>query len=129
MGQVYESMCQSWLIDHMNRIPFQTGAIGEWRGKHSDKKKEIQTDIVGAEAKAYNRSGGRRFLIGFCKYRNELIGVDELALPEDYASVITTPQDQCFYYIFSGKGFTDALKKRAGEGAVILLTPEDMYRE
>ena len=129
MGQIYESMCQSWLIDHMDQIPFQIGAIGEWWGNHSDKKKEIQIDIVGVEAKAYNRSGGRRFLIGSCKYRNELIGVDELALLEDYASVITTPQDQCFYYIFSMKGFTDTLKKRAEEGAVTLLTLEDMYRD
>ena len=46
----------------------------------------------------------------------------------DYASVITTPQDQCFYYIVSKKGFTDALKKRAEGGAVTLLTLEDMYR-
>ena len=88
---------------------------------------KIQIDIVGIEAKAYNRSGAKRYLIGSCKYRNKLIDVDELALLEDYASVITTPQDQCFYYIFSRSGFTDTLKKQAAERAVTLLTLEEMY--
>lgn len=118
---------QSWLIDHMNRIPFQLSDIGEWWGNHSDRKKEIQIDIVGIESKAFNRNGGKRYLIGSCKYRNELVGFDELSLLEDYASVITTPQDQCFYYIFSKSGFTEALKKRAAENTVSLLTLEEMY--
>ena len=127
MGQIFETMCQSWLIDHMDRIPFQLGAVGEWWGNHSEKKKEIQIDLVGIEAKTYNRSDGKHYLIGSCKYRNERIGLDELSLLEDYASVITTPRDQCFYYIFSKSGFTDALKERAAENAVSLLTLKEMY--
>ena len=128
MGQIYETMCHAWLIDHSDRLPFLLGNIGEWWGNHPKEKKEIQIDIVGVETKSYNRSGGKRFLIGSCKYRNDPIGVDELDLIEDYASVITSSQDQCFYYIFSKGGFTEGLKSLAAKGAVELVTLEELYR-
>ena len=92
------------------------------------KKKEIQIDIVGVESKVYNRTGGKRYLIGSCKYRNEPIGLDELALLQDYASAVTTPKDQCFYYIFSKGGFTKSLKMLEADGTASLLTLEDMYK-
>lgn len=127
MGQIFETMCRSWLADHMDRIPFQLGSLGEWWGNHPKLKKEIQVDIVGVETKVYNRNGGKRFIIGSCKYRNDPIGVDELELLEDYASVFTTSKDQCYYYIFSKGGFTESLRKLQKTGAVTLLTLEDMY--
>ena len=129
MGQIFEMMCHSWLIDHMDQIPFQLGSIGEWWGNYPKEKKEIQIDIVGTESKTYNRSGGKRYLIGSCKYRNEPIGVDELVLLENYASVVVTSKDTCYYIIFSKGGFTDGLKKLEAEGSVKLLTLEDMYKE
>lgn len=128
MGQIFETMCRSWLIDHMDQIPFQLGSIGEWWGNHPKDKKEIQIDIVGIESKTYNRSGGKQYLIGSCKYTNEPVGSDELTLIEHYASAITTSKDRCIYYIFSKSGFTEGLKKLGAEGAVSLLTLEDMYR-
>ncbi len=129
MGLVFESMCRSWLIDHMNRIPFQLGAIGEWWGAHPAEKKEIQLDIVGVETKTYNKQGGKHFLIGSCKYTNAAIDIDELELIRDYASVITHSKDHCIYYIFSKGGFTDRLLKLEAEGKVTLITLEDMYKD
>ncbi len=128
MGQIFEIMCHSWLINHADRLPFTLGGLGEWWGNHPKLRKEIQIDIVGTETKAYNRSGGKRYLIGSCKYRNEPTGIDELELIEDYASVITTAKDQCYYYIFSRGGFTERLKEAAAEGTVKLITLDDMYK-
>ncbi len=50
-------------------------------GTDSKKKKQIQIDIVGTPVE------GKDYIIGSCKYRNEKIGVDELDLIRDYASV------------------------------------------
>ncbi len=127
MGQVFETMSRSWLMDHPNQLPFQLGMIGEWWGNDPKRKSEIQIDVVCVEAQKPNHGSGKRFLIGSCKYKNEPIGTDELELLADYASVITTPNDQCFYYIFSKGGFTEGVKKLAAEGKVFLLTLDDMY--
>ena len=127
MGQVFEAMSRSWLMDHLNQLPFQLGTIGEWWGNDPKRKSEIQIDVVCVEAQKPNHGSGKRFLIGSCKYKNEPIGTDELERLADYASVITTPNDQCFYYIFSKGGFTEGVKKLAAEGKVFLLTLDDMY--
>lgn len=127
MGQIFETICHDWLIEHSDRLPFLLGNLGEWWGAHPREKKEIQIDLVGIETKSYNRRGGKRFLIGSCKYRNDPVGVDELKLIEDYSSVITNSNDKCFYYIFSKGGFTEGLKSLAAEGAVKLLTLDELY--
>ena len=127
MGLVFEQMCRTWLIDHMDELPFLPGEVGEWWGNHAKGKKEIQIDIVGIETTAFNRIGGKHYLIGSCKYRNEPVDVDELNLIEDYASAITTSKDQCCFYIFSKSGFTSGLKKLEEEGKVRLVTLEEMY--
>ncbi len=117
----------AWLIEHPDCLPFLLGSIGEWWGNHPREKKEIQIDVVGIETKSYNQRGGKHLLIGSCKYRNDPVGVDELDLVEDYASVITSSKDQCFYYIFSKGGFTEGLKSLAAEGAVRLFTLDELY--
>ena len=127
MGQIFEVMCHTWLIEHADHLPFLLGNIGEWWGNHPKEKKEIQIDIVGIETKSYNRIGGKRFLIGSCKYKNVPVGMDELELIEDYASVITSSKDQCYYYIFSKGGFSEGLRSLASEGAVKLFTLDELY--
>ena len=45
------------------------------------------------------------------------------------ASIITNAQDECFYYIFSKSGFTDALLEKQDKSEVLLVTLEEMYGE
>ena len=127
MGQTFEYMCRSWLIDNMDQLPFQISAVGEWWGTHPGLKKEVRLDIVAVAPKPHKGSTGNQYLIGSCKYRNEKIGADELALMQEYASVFTTANDRCFYYIFSKGGFTEGLKAAAERENVTLITLEDMY--
>ena len=80
----------------------------------------MQIDIVGTPVE------GKEYLIGSCKYRNEKIGMEELELLRRYASVFR--QDGSFrYYIFSKGGFTPALLDAEKQGAVKLLTLDDLY--
>ena len=128
MGQTFEYMCRSWMIDHMDTLPFTISDIGEWWGSHPVLKKEVQLDIVAVSPKSHQRGLGKQYLIGSCKYRNERIGIDELDLIQEYASAFTSANDQCFYYVFSKGGFTEELQEAARQGHVTLVTLDDMYQ-
>ena len=67
------------------------------------------------------------YIIGSCKYWNEKIGVDELDLIRDYASVFGKGKNYHFY-IFSKGGFTDGLLQAQERREVQLITPEDLYK-
>lgn len=54
---------------------------------------------------------------------NEKIGVDELDLIRDYASVFGKGNNY-YYYIFSKGGFTDGLLQAQERGEVRLITLE-----
>ena len=86
-----------------------------------------QLDIVALASKENNIQAGRRFLIGSCKYKHEKTDIDELNLIRAYASLFTNANDECFYYIFSKSGFTDALLEKQEKGEVELVTLEEMY--
>lgn len=127
MGQVFEYMCRSYLTEHIDRLPFMLGSLGEWWGAYPKKKKEIQLDIVGVGVKPHTGRSRNRYLIGSCKYRNQKIGSDELELMKDYASAFAGAEDFCSYFIFSKGGFTEGLKEASKKGDVTLITLEDLY--
>ena len=122
MGSIFEQMCRSYLLDHFDDLPILLSDVGEWWGTDPKKKKEVQIDLVGTPAE------GDEFIIGSCKYRNTVVGVDELALLKEYASVFGKGS-KYYYYIFSKGGFTEGLKKAAENEDIILVTLDDMYRD
>lgn len=128
MGLVFEQICQQYLTYYAPDLPFIISEIGEWWGGHPTEKKEVQLDIVALSSKANNTQAGRKILIGSCKYKNELIGTDELNLIRNYASLFTNANDKCYYYIFSKTGFTDALLEKQKKGEVKLVTMEELYQ-
>lgn len=69
---------------------------------------------------------GKDYIIGSCKYRNEKIGVDELELIREYASVFGRGLNY-HYYIFSKGGFTEGLLKAQERGEVRLITLADLF--
>ena len=81
MGLIFEKMCQDYLLYYADNLPIELSEIGQWWGNDSKRKKQIQIDIVGTPVE------GKGYIIGSCKYRNEKIGMDELELLRDYASV------------------------------------------
>ena len=121
MGLIFEKMCQDYLVYYADQLPIELSEIGQWWGTDPRKKKQIQIDIVGTPVE------GKEYMIGSCKYRNEKIGVDELELLRDYASVFGKGNNY-HYYIFSKGGFTDGLLQAQGRGEVRLITLEDLYK-
>ena len=69
----------------------------------------------------------QKVLIHYFWSRAEKIGVDELDLIRDYASVFGKG-DNYHYYIFSKGGFTDGLLQAQERGEVQLITLEDLYK-
>lgn len=121
MGLTFEKMCQDYLLYYSDNLPIELCNIGQWWGTDPKKKKQVQLDIVGTPVQ------GNDYIIGSCKYRNEKIGVDELNLIRDYASVLGKGNNY-HYYIFSKGGFTDGLLQAQDRGEVDLITLEDLYR-
>lgn len=121
MGLVFEQMCREYLLNYADDLPIDISDAAQWWGTDSKTRKEIQIDIVGTPAE------GKEYIIGSCKYRNEKIGVDELELIRQYASVFGKGS-RYHYFIFSKGGFTDGLRQLAEQGEVMLLTLEDIYK-
>lgn len=121
MGLAFEQICKEYLLYYAENLPITPAEIGQWWGTDKAARKEVQIDIVG------NPTEGSEYLIGSCKYRNEKIGVDELNLLRHYAAVFGKGS-RYHYYIFSLGGFTEQLSEQAKQGAVTLLTVDDLYQ-
>lgn len=121
MGLIFERMCRDYLLYYAEDLPIDLNEIGQWWGTDVRKKKQVQIDIVGTSTE------GKEYLIGSCKYKNEAIGMDELELLREYASVFGKGT-RYHYYIFSRSGFTEGLRKAAEDGEVKLVTLEEMYQ-
>ncbi len=120
MGGVFEQMCREYLWQNADTLPILPSEIGQWWGNDSSEQKQIQIDIVGTPAE------GNEYIIGSCKYKNEIIGVDELELIKHYAKVFGKGK-KYHYYMFSKSGFTKGLRELADKGEVTLVTLDEMY--
>lgn len=120
MGLVFERMCRDYVLFHDDRLPISIGSIGQWWGGNPRTHKQAQLDIVVTSAD--DRSG----IVGSCKFRNELVDVDELNLIREYADAMGG-FDRRYYYLFSKAGFTEALRAREKDGQVRLIQLEEMY--
>ena len=120
MGLVFEKMCKEYILRYDTSDDLMLKDVGQWWGTDKSTIKEVQIDIVGVPVE------GKKYLIGSCKYKNEKIGVDELELLKNYATVFGFG-DSYKYYIFSKSGFTDPLLELGKKGEVTLVTLEEMY--
>lgn len=120
MGLIFEKMCRDYLLYYAENFPIELNEIGQWWGTDPKQKKQIQIDIVGTPVE------GKDYIIGSCKYRNEKIGVDELELIREYASVFGHGSNY-HYFIFSKGGFTEGLLQAQERGEVRLITLADLF--
>lgn len=120
MGLTFEKMCREYILYYDEGLPFPIGNVGQWWGGNPKTRKQAQIDIVVTSAE--EDSG----IIGSCKFRENLVGEDELRLMEEYADAMG-----CFghryYYLFSKSGFRPSLVQHAHKGELKLITLEEMY--
>lgn len=121
MELVFEKMCREYLLRYAENLPILLSEVGQWWGTDVRTRKEVQIDLVGTSVE------GNEYLIGSCKYRNEKVGVDELELLRKYASVFKEG-GKFHYFIFSKRGFTEALFDLEKRGEVKLFTLEEIYK-
>lgn len=119
MGLVFEKMCRDYILYYDNAMPFNLSEIGQWWGGNPKTKKQAQIDVVVTSA------DGNDGIIGSCKFKNEKIGSDELALMREYAEAMGG-FDKKYYYMFSKSGFTDEMLSKGSE-FVKFITLDDMY--
>ena len=89
----------------------------------------INLGIVKKETPITEKPGKKTIyllLLCSCKYRNEKIGLDELELLRDYASVFGKGIHY-HYYFFSKGGFTDGFLQARERGEVRLITLAELY--
>lgn len=120
MGLIFEQMCRDYLFSYAENVPVVLSEVGQWWGTDPNAKKAIQIDIVGTPAE------GNEYIIGSCKYRNTLVGVDELELLRNYANVFGKGKKYHFY-IFSKSGFTQGLREASDRYEVTLVSLSDLY--
>lgn len=120
MGLVFEQMCREYLLRYEKNLPILLSEVGQWWGTDARTRKEVQIDIVGTPVE------GKEYIIGSCKYKNEPVGVEELELLKEYATVFGYGT-RYHYYIFSKGGFTKGLKELEKQGEVRLVSLEGMY--
>lgn len=120
MGLVFKKMCQDYLLYYAQDLPIVLSDIGQWWGTDNRTHKQVQIDIVGTSAEA------DEYIIGSCKYKNELIGVDEYELLKEYAKTFAGDK-KCHFYMFAKNGFTNALKELEKENKVKLVTLKEIY--
>lgn len=102
MGLIFEKMCLEYLLRYAQDLPILLSDAGQWWGTDPKTRKEVQIDIVGVPVE------GQEYIIGSCKYKNTPVGVDELELLRQYASVFRQGQLVPLFYI---------LKRRTYEGS------------
>ena len=108
-------------LHHRARLAIKPGITGMWQVSGRSEITDFE-EVVKLDTEYISD-----YIIGSCKYRNEKIGVDELDLIRDYASVFGKGNNY-YYYIFSKGGFTDGLLQAQERGEVRLITLEDLYK-
>ena len=131
---VFEHLCRDYirLQNRLNKLPCRYAKIGRWWGKSTriaedaDGRKmrtayETEIDVMAVDQLS------KHYLLGECKYK---------ASPFDLADFKTleskwtkTDEAECWFYLFSQSGFTDAVNQLGAEKKVICITMEQMVTD
>lgn len=120
-GRIFETVSLQYVqkLVMTRRIPNLYTQFGSWWGSNPKLKREEEIDIVAL--------AGQQILVGECKWRNELTGIDTLATLQERSRLIPG-QRKAVYYLFSKSDFTDDLKKQASEN-IVLVRAQEMTKD
>lgn len=121
MGLVFEKMCKEYLMKYASDLPIMLSEVGQWWGTDVKNKRQIQIDIVGCSA-----ADETEYIVGSCKYKNDMVGINELEKLKEYAEAFNS-RGRYYFYLFSKSGFTKGLKELEEKGEVWLFTLSDIY--
>jgi AAA+ ATPase superfamily predicted ATPase len=114
----FEDLCIKHIreLNAERELPFAAKQIGKIWGKG------FEADVGATD--------GRSLLIGECKWTNSKTGIEVLnGLKEKIAeNTELKGYDSYVFYMFSRSGFTEAVKKEAERGGIVLITADDIFK-
>lgn len=120
VSAAFEEACRQYIarLARQGKIPFLPERVGAWWGK------EAEIDLL-----AISRTE-KQALVGECKWSVNPVGVNVLDELKQKAQVLLREGDiaQLHYVLFARSGFTPALKLRAGEEGITLVTVNEIVR-
>lgn len=122
MGPIFEKICMEYLLctNGHGGLPILFTEIGRWWGTDSQKREEVEIDLVAKD--------GDNYLFGECKWRNELLDFSVLKKLKEKADVFCSNRKNTWFYLFSKSGFTDTVIAEAEKDEhIILVTIEEMF--
>ncbi|MBR4606785.1 MAG: ATP-binding protein [Lachnospiraceae bacterium] len=122
MGSVFEEMCRHYVLSKGldGRLKCLVTNVGKWWGPGHDRK-PTDIDVVGID------HGGRKAVIGECKFKNEVIDKEVYEALMDRRGLIDKRYEEVEYLFFSLSGYSKWVKENAEKGKVLLLTLSDLY--
>lgn len=127
MGPVFENMCRQWLWSCNGAddpLPFPIAEMGRWWGPDPASHRQEEIDIV-ARGLDEHDGASRGMLFCECKWRNGLVGMEELELLRRRATLLHP--EEAYYCLFSKSGFDQTLRDAAADdGRISLVSFADM---
>lgn len=120
MGHIFESICQTYMIEPnvFEHAPFLYTSVGRWWGSHQKKKRQEEIDVCAMDKK--------HVLLGECKWTNDPI--DQKVLHDLLEQGQLFSQKEQYFYLYSKNGFTNHVLKEASQDSRIhLISIEDIY--
>lgn len=119
MGSIFEEMCLQYIYspEIYQTLPFPIGNSGRWWGTNQTLKCQEEIDIVAISE--------NKILLGECKWKNELQGVDVIETLLRRGRLLEYSEQ--YYYLFGKVGFTKEAEEYAKKhGRITLVTYKDM---
>lgn len=119
-GPIFEQIALVYLMKNELFKGVRLNAIGSWWGNNPIEKKEEEIDLVGVSYEG-------PYIIGECKWRQELVKQKVLSDLQRKAALLTFAEDK-YYCLFSKTGFSEALIEEAkSDKKLALVSLDDMY--
>ncbi|MCD8307208.1 MAG: ATP-binding protein [Clostridia bacterium] len=124
-SKAFETACIDYIneMDRRGKLPFGVLYVGRYWGKIKEivdgkpKTSPVEIDLVA------NGEEQNQYILGECKFKNELLGEDELKS----LRAKCTFKGEIYYYLFSLAGFTKGIEEIAQrDHHVVLVTAHDV---
>lgn len=117
MGLIFEKICRDYLLrrNSSGNLPIFFTKIGRWwgSGRINGSYTQVEIDLVASD--------GDDYLIGECKWRNELLDLHVLSVLRQKADVMRASRRKTWFLLFSKSGFTKAVQEEAARISDVIL--------
>ena len=116
MGRAFEDCCRTWVGRYADEASVgRSEELGSWWSRDG----QVEIDVVGVRKHRYS-------LLGSCKWRRT-VDVDALEDLRDAQATLGGTAAAARLVLFARSGFTPALRKRADDEGVLLVTAADLF--